>query len=298
MAERPLDLLTYGEAMVEFDEREPGYWLQGVGGDTLNVAVAARRAGAAVGFAGALGEDRWGNAIVAACHVESIEIGSVIRDLDHPTGLYFVTHDEAGHHFSYARKGSAASHHFPAHEFRAALLRSKCLHYSGISLAIASSESRISEELISFAEVADTKRSFDPNYRPRLWSPDEAQGPILAAMKSAHILLPGMDDMRNLFGLDTVEDALAFCVSLKPEVLVLKNGHHDIHVVDNTGHAVIAPPRVDAKDANGAGDCFDGVFLAAILAGRPSAHAAQEAAQAAADSTLRSGAQSKQYLPG
>lgn len=46
-----IDVTSIGEAMVEFSETKQGIWIQGVGGDTLNVAVAAQRAGATTAFA-------------------------------------------------------------------------------------------------------------------------------------------------------------------------------------------------------------------------------------------------------
>ena len=290
MPDLPLDLVTFGEAMVEFDGRAPGIWHQGVGGDTLNVAVAARRAGARVGFASALGVDIWGDAILDVCAAETIGTSAVLRDARRHTGLYFVSHDRKGHHFTYQRSGSAASAHIPGPELGTVLSGCKCLHISGISLAVSPPENGLLDRILAATSSSGAKLSFDPNYRNRLWPAEKARGPILAAMKVATILLPGMEDMRNLFGLGSVEDALAFCSSLGPEILVLKDGRNDIHVLDTASHVVVTPPRVDAKDANGAGDCFDGVFLAAVLAGKSSAHAAWEATREAAKSTLRSGA--------
>ena len=55
-----LDILAYGEPMVEFNQTgEHGgrLYLQGFGGDSSNFAIAAARQGARVGYFSALGDD-------------------------------------------------------------------------------------------------------------------------------------------------------------------------------------------------------------------------------------------------
>ena len=58
-----VDILAYGEPMVEFNQTGEGggrLYLQGFGGDTSNFAVAAARQGARVGYLSALGDDPYG----------------------------------------------------------------------------------------------------------------------------------------------------------------------------------------------------------------------------------------------
>ena len=99
-----------------------------------------------------------------------------------------------------------------------------------------------------------------------------------------------MDDLSKLFAINDVDSAVDFCLSQGPELIVIKNGKDNVLVVDADGRHTVTPPTVNAHDANGAGDCFDGTFLAAILSGSTPYDAAVAASQAAAQSTLRSGA--------
>ena len=50
-----VDVLALGEAMIEFNQAradDPQTWLQGFGGDTSNMAIAAARLGARSGYPG------------------------------------------------------------------------------------------------------------------------------------------------------------------------------------------------------------------------------------------------------
>jgi len=59
---------------------------------------------------------------------------------------------------------------------------------------------------------------------------------------------------------------------------------------DAAGMTRVAAPSVKAVDASGAGDCFDGSFLARILAGDTPVQAAEYAVSAAALSVQGFGA--------
>jgi len=142
-----LDIVALGEAMVEFNQRphehadDAPLYLQGFGGDTSNAAIAAARAGARVAYLTRLGTDRWGDRLMDLWQQENVDTTPVQRDAQSPTGMYFVSHDAQGHHFSYARAGSAASRMQPQDltHWADSIARSQWLHLSGISLAISAS---------------------------------------------------------------------------------------------------------------------------------------------------------------
>ncbi len=115
LTHKNFDVVALGEAMVEFNQTkdqqpdEAALYLQGFGGDTSNAAIAAARAGARVAYLSRLGTDRWGERLMDLWQREHVHTATVLRDAQAPTGMYFVSHDPQGHHFSYARAGSAAS---------------------------------------------------------------------------------------------------------------------------------------------------------------------------------------------
>src|SRR5687768_9296511 len=107
-------ILCFGEPMLEFNQMPVGpdgrrLYLEGFGGDASNAAIAAARSGGRAGMLTALGDDRAGAAFRTLWRAEGVDDAAVPTDPDAPTGIYFVTHDEHGHHFTFHRKGSAAA---------------------------------------------------------------------------------------------------------------------------------------------------------------------------------------------
>ena len=104
-----------------------------------NVTIAAARLGCRSAYVSMLGSDPFGDAIEALWRAEGVDTAYVTRHPTAPTGLYLVTHNERGHHFSYYRKGSAASLLTPSDVPADQIAMAKFLHVSGISQAISAS---------------------------------------------------------------------------------------------------------------------------------------------------------------
>ena len=204
------DILALGEAMIEFNQTpgqsldEPPLYLQGFGGDTSNAAIAARRAGASVGYLTRLGTDRWGDRLMDLWQRDQVDTTHVLRDPQAPTGMYFVSHDAQGHHFSYARSGSAASRMQPqdlAQHWLEAISGSRWLHLSGISLALSASACDTAFAAMQHARAQGTQVALDSNLRLSLWPLARAQACIRHAVSLCDLFLPSIEDMTSLTGL-------------------------------------------------------------------------------------------------
>ena len=106
------DIVCLGEPLIEFNRPKEGdgrTWLQGFGGDSQNVAIAAARQGASTGHLTSVGQDWMGDAFLDLWKNEGVDASRVTRHPTAPTGVSFVTHSAAGHKFDYLRKNSAAS---------------------------------------------------------------------------------------------------------------------------------------------------------------------------------------------
>ena len=103
------DLWCLGEPLLEFNQQPDGRYLPGHGGDTSNCAIAAARQGASVGYLTRVGQDAFGQSFLELWDAEGVDTSCVESDPEAHTGIYFVTHNESGHQFSYFRAGSAAS---------------------------------------------------------------------------------------------------------------------------------------------------------------------------------------------
>jgi len=291
-----LDIVAIGEAMFEFSQlpNSPGHWLEGFGGDTLNMLIAAQRAGASTGFLSALGDDEFGNAIFSLMTREAADCQAVERSACAPTGIYFIHHDHEGHRFSYRRKGSAASQmqanrwlHAPA---------SRWLYASGISQAISPGCRALVLEAFTNAQ-AGCQRAYDLNFRSKLWTAEHAHQALVELAPFIDVLLPSLEDVSALAKQPdlSIEDALHWLDQFNIREVVLRCGAKGAVLIERPGNAAprlqtIPGHPVNAVDATGAGDCFNGNFLAARLRGHSLAEAAHEANQAAAQSTLTYGA--------
>jgi 2-dehydro-3-deoxygluconokinase len=290
---KTLDILAFGEPLMEFAEVERGgerLYLPGFGGDVSNAAIAAARQGARCAIFTAVGDDPFGRRFLALWDEEDVDSSAVIQRAGGRTGVYFISYGTEGHEFSYARAGSAASlvttDELPLDRIAAA----RVLHVSGISQAISTDCADAVFAAIRHARNAGTAVSYDTNLRLRLWPLDRARATIHAAVALSDIARPGLDDARQLTGLDRPEEVCDFYLGLGCGVVALTMGKAGTMVAVPGRREVIPARPVEAVDATGAGDTFDGAFLAEwVRHGDPFAAAAYANA-AASLSTLGQGA--------
>ncbi len=289
-SEPRLDLLCIGEPMVEFNGQPDGTFLYGFGGDVSNVAVAASRQGARAAIATRTGTDSFGDDLEALWGRESVATDYVVRDAQAPTGIYFVRHGEGGHRFEYRRAGSAASFLSPDNIPLDAVRDARCIHFSGISQAISESARAACDAAVAEAARCGVLVSYDPNLRVSLWPLETARECTRRAARTADIFLPGYDDAVELTGLTDAEAIIGYYLDLGAKLVALTLGADGALIGGPHGVEKVMPHPVIAVDASGAGDCFDGAFLARILAGDKPMDAARYAVSAAALSVTGYGA--------
>ncbi|MCU1519174.1 MAG: 2-keto-3-deoxygluconate kinase, partial [Pseudarthrobacter sp.] len=170
----PFDVVVMGEILVEvatdvaFAHGVPAQL--GISGDALNVAAAAAAAGARVGLLSVLTDDDLGKAIAARI----VELGVSPDLLTFRTGqqgVYLVHCDPDGQReFSYARSGSVGSSLGPDDVDPAVFSAAGAVVAGGIACAISAS----SRAAVLKAAAVAKRFVFDPNFRPRLTSVEDA----------------------------------------------------------------------------------------------------------------------------
>jgi 2-dehydro-3-deoxygluconokinase len=286
------DLLCIGEPLGEFNatRAESGAFLFGHGGDTSNCAVAAARQGLSVGYLGALGDDNAGHSIRALWQREGVDDSHVATHPSAPTGLYFVEHGPSGHVFSYLRAGSAASLYGPRDLPHDLIRSARIVQASGISQAISTSACDAVFAAFETARAAGVLTAYDTNLRLKLWPLTRARAIIHAACALADIVLPGFDDAAQLTGLGDPDAIADVYLRLGARVVALTLGSEGSLVATPDRRERFRPIKVDAIDATGAGDCYDGAFLAEYLRNGDAFAAGAYANVAAALSTQGYGA--------
>lgn len=272
-----------GECMVELRPAGGGLFARSFAGDVYNTAVYLKRSAPhlEVQFATVTGVDPLSNAMREAWREQGLGDELAAAASDRRPGLYLIETDERGERSFHYWRGESAARGWArtlAGQVRdGALDGAELVYLSGISLAILTREDRAAAiELLSALRGRVGRIAFDPNLRPALWGDIfEARGTFLAMAKIADVLLPSRQDLELLFGdvdLEAMAQRLAelgareFAITAEAQgCLVRGDGRSDW----------LPAPRVETVvDTTGAGDSFNGAYLAARLAGqRPSAAA-------------------------
>lgn len=289
--------LSIGECMVELSGGGEGLFRMGFAGDTLNTAWYARaRLGDDwdVAYFTAVGDDRYSKAMLEFLDGNGISTELVQVIPGKRPGLYII-HQEAGdRHFTYWRDSSAARLLADdAEHLLNATAKANAIYFSGITLAILKPARR--EELLAVLEGARQKGvlvAFDPNIRPALW-PDVAamRQVITEAASVSSVILPTFNDDAPFFGDRSPEHTLARYLAAGAGEVVVKNGPNPVHVSTGRISVFLSVEEIDhVVDATGAGDAFNGAYLAARLQGEEPETAARAGSRMAAKVIRHQGA--------
>ena len=284
------DILSIGEPLYELSQGSDGRFTPGFGGDSSNAAIAAARLGARAAYVTRIGDDMFGEAFLGLWGREGVSVEHISKDRDVPTGVYFITHRPDGHHFTYLRKGSAASRMTPEDVPEDAVRQARFVHASGVSLAISESAEATVRHAFDIARKAGVAISLDTNFRDRLWSASKARSVIDELAGSATILKTSFDDGQKLMGAREPSAIAAHYRRLGAYAVVVTLGKAGVYAVTPDGVHVLPPHSVDSVDATGAGDAFTGALLAERVRGATWTEALRFANAAAALSTTGYGA--------
>jgi 2-dehydro-3-deoxygluconokinase len=296
-------IVCIGEAMLELTRDSDG-WRLGYGGDTLNTAIHLARAGHDVAYLTAIGCDPLSAGLKAEWAAEGIDPSLILDHATRSTGLYAISTDDMGERsFSYWRDTSAAREMFALPGIEAALAvaeQADLIVYSLITLAILPPEGR--EQLSALCKrvrARGGKVAFDGNYRPRLWAnAAEAREARDAGIACADIGLPTLEDelslsetpnrhaelvsasmpqtsnsskveawtLKQVQGDDGGADRVnAHWTTLGCPETIVKLGAQGARLPDGT---TLSPPEIlQPVDTSGAGDAFNGGYLAARMDG-------------------------------
>mgnify|MGYP005630354559 FL=1 len=288
-----LDVLCMGEPLLEFNQipdRGKNTYRSGFGGDTSNTAISVARQGLSSGFLSKVGNDTFGRQFLELWQREGVECSNVEQHAEAPTGIYFVTHDANGHHFTYYRSNSAACIMRSEDVPTKLLAQAKVLHLSAITQAISNSFCDTAFAAIECAQENGVLISYDTNLRLKLWTLELARKVIHRTVPLCDVLLPSLEDATALTGLENPEAITDYYLKLGAKLVVLKQGDQGVRVANGKKVCEISGHAVQTIDATGAGDTFDGAFLSEWLRLGDPFVAAEYANAAAALSTMQYGA--------
>ena len=276
-------VICIGECMVELRSTAPDVFARSYAGDVYNTAVYLKRSlpEARVGLLTCTGDDIMSGAMRAAWKREGLDDDAAFTLPGGTPGLYLIETDSRGERtFHYWRSHSAARQWWAHLRESPGLLSTgtDLVYFSGISLAILP-EDQCQEALRSLERLKGQVRlAFDPNVRLKLWrSSERAREVMLAAATLADILLPSADDAEFLLGTANPVEQLNAFRELGIEPVALTLGAAGCLVLDQGSVTRLDNPHTPTVvDTSGAGDAFNGAYLAATLRGASPIAAANE----------------------
>ncbi|HKY18000.1 MAG TPA: sugar kinase [Rhizomicrobium sp.] len=287
--------ISIGECMVELRPVADGHLRRGFAGDAYNTAVYLKRSAPQidVAFLTATGDESLSNAMVESWRGEGIGDRLVFRIPGQRPALYLIETNAKGDRKFHYWRGET-----PAKEWLRLLLaaggaevlnKADLVYISGISLAILSPADR--RAAIQLLGSLKTKLAFDPNIRPALWgSMDEAKDMFEAMANASAIVLPSRQDYQFLYGMDDPDEQIRFTATLTKGEIALTCDEEGCRVHANGNTVAMPTEALSVVDTSGAGDSFNGAYLAARLTGKDPLEAARAGLALAAKVVAQPGA--------
>jgi 2-dehydro-3-deoxygluconokinase len=273
---KPLDVITFGEAMAMFIADRPGalhevdQFTRELAGAETNVAIGLARLGLRAGWVSKVGHDAFGKFIIERLKNENVDIRHVLIDPHHPTGFQLKSKvTEGDPEVQYFRKGSAASH-LSIEDFNEEyFLSAKHLHMTGIPLALSEQARAFATHALFFMKHNGIRVSFDPNLRPSLWaSQQEMIDEINKAAIQADCVLPGIGEGEILTGYKDPRDIASFYLDKGVGLVIIKLGEAGAFYKTPFEEGTVPGFKVQKViDTVGAGDGFAVGVISGLVQG-------------------------------
>lgn len=248
------------------------------------------RMGVSCGIVARVGSDDFAQVNIQRLKDDGVDTSCIIETPCHTTGTAFVTYFEDGSrkfvfHFTHSAAGVLG----PDDVDESYIKQAEYLHIMGCSLSASDSMRQAILKAVDIAKKNGVKISFDPNIRPELLGAEEVRRVFDSILSSTDVLLTGAEESLILTGSRTMEEAVAVLKDKRISTIVVKSGSKGVRVYLENNVFEVPPFSVQEVDPTGAGDCFDGAFIANIVEGVDIKKAAVIASAAGALGVTRKG---------
>ena len=267
-----MDIVCLGELLVDMFPDEVGRGLADVtafrpkpGGAPANVAVAAARLGAESAFIGKVGDEVFGHHLADVLKQEGVDVSGMRFDTDARTPLAFIAMpDVNSYEILFYRNPGADMRLRPDELDRQLLMTTRAFHFGSISLIHEPSRSA-TLEAVQIARRGGALISFDVNYRPDLWTRDQARKMVIETIPLVDVLKINEVELELLARQGDLESRTKRLLDLGPTVCIVTFGPKGSYfrVVDGSGH--VPPFTVETVDATGCGDAFIAGLLCELV---------------------------------
>lgn len=235
-------------------------------------------------FAGAVGDDAFGEVILRRLKDDGVDTSLIGVIPGVPTGTAHVSYNSDGSRdFVFNMAHSAAAHLPLGTEIEAGFLAAgiTVLHISGSMLGGAAMRAA-AVEACERLHARGVAISIDPNIRTELLTDRGYLDAVHRIMALAAYVLPSDADAAILFPDQPFDDWSARLLSQGARAVVLKRGDQGCIGRDVAGTVAHPAHAVAVVDPTGAGDCFCATFVTLMASGLPLAEALAQANAAGA----------------
>jgi ribokinase len=278
-----VDLVTRVPRLPQAGETLAGYSFSlGYGGKGGNQAVTAARLGAQVTLVTRIGCDVFGDGAMANYRAAGFDVGYVLRDAQHATGVATILVDDAAQNCIVIAPGANA-----ALSVQDVVAASSAI--AAADVVVCQLEVPVAAAIAAFhiARAAGVKTIFNP--APATLVPDEV-------WQLTDVATPNETEAELLTGIHAGDDGQAesaarALLARGARAVILTLGTRGSLAVAPDGSERILPVTVAAVDTTGAGDAYVGTLAVCLAAGLSLVDAARRANLVAALSVTRPGTQ-------
>ncbi|MBZ4655733.1 MAG: PfkB protein [Thermoanaerobacter sp.] len=249
-----------------------------------------QRMGISSGIISKIGNDEFGILNKNRLYNDGVDVSNIKIVDEYTTGTAFVTYFEDGSRKFIFHLGHSASGYLNEDDISEDYIKqAEFLHIMGCSVSGSEGMRRAILKGVEIAKKHGVKISFDPNIRVELLTRQEIKEAYDYIISSCEVLLPGEDEIKALTGIQDVEKSVEIFLNKGINIIAVKNGSKGSTVY--TKELKLKVPSLDVIeiDPTGAGDCYDGAFIASLVDGKDLENAARIANVAGALAVTKKG---------
>jgi sugar/nucleoside kinase (ribokinase family) len=268
-----VDLIVHFPRFIDGDRKKVEYTTPSLhgGGTGANTAVALARLEVPITFIGTVGDDSYGRYVLNDLKKEGVDTEFLFMNCNLSTVCVFAFIDEAGERYLWGwPRENQAHREIPIDQINLDQIRSvSWVHSTGMLLAHESSGRRAVISLLKEAYNAGVTTSLDLNLRVNAGQLETSyREAVLEAMEyCSYVFGSGDEEFHYLNPCPTWEESASSFVRPQRSIVV-RMGARGAMLMESGGECLEPAFRVKVTDTVGAGDVFNGGFIAARLLGK------------------------------
>lgn len=264
------DLITIGESLVEFSTnqklKDAECLHKYYGGDSLVVAVAAKRLKSNVGFITCIGDDPFKDFMISSWEKEGLDLKHV-KVVNEKNGLYMVSRATGEEkEFMYYRKKIAPAKLSIEDIDEEYIKKAKIIYASGITQSLSINAREAVKKAFEIAKENGITTAYDPNYSSLIATKEDAKEYFEEIIPFTDILfMSSKYDTKSIFDIESLENIVKYLTDSGIQTIIIKSSETKGYHLNYMGNSLFIPFYTDhVVDTTSSGDAFNGAFLHAI----------------------------------